>query len=58
MQRRKVKRKMMINMRIAIRRVTNNYKHKQCKMRTTKIKITMNKKVPSSYNEEKGKGRQ
>ncbi len=58
MQRREVKRKMMINMRIAIRRVKNNYKHKQCKMRTTKIKITTNKKVPNSYNEEKRKGRQ
>jgi ATP-dependent Lon protease len=45
----------MIDMRTASRRVTNNYKHKRCKMRTTKIKITTIKKVTSSYNQEGGK---
>jgi hypothetical protein len=48
---------MMNNMRTTTRRVANNYKHKRCKMKTTKIKITSNKKVPNSCNEEKGKGR-
>jgi hypothetical protein len=48
---------MMINMRTMTRRVANNYKHKPCKMKTTKIKITTNKRVPDNCNEEKGKGK-
>ncbi len=49
---------MTINMRIMTKRVTNNYKHKRCKMRTTKIKITMIMKVTSSSNQEGGKRKQ
>jgi hypothetical protein len=47
----------MINVRTAIRKVTNNYKHKRCKMKTTKIMITMTKRVVNSCNQEKGEGR-
>jgi hypothetical protein len=48
---------MMINMRIATKKVMNNYKHKGCKMRTTKIKIMTTRKVASNCNKEKEKGR-
>jgi hypothetical protein len=48
---------MMINMRTVTKRSTSNYKHKKCKTRTTKIKITMIRKVVGSYNEKKEKGR-
>jgi uncharacterized protein YhfF len=51
------KRKTMINMRTASRRVMNSYKHKRCKMKTTKIKITTIRRVTSSYNQDEGKGR-
>jgi hypothetical protein len=49
--------KMMINMRIATRRVVNSYKHKGCKMRTTKIKIMTTRRVASNCNKERRKGR-
>jgi hypothetical protein len=48
---------MIINMRIAIRRVVNSYKHKGCNMKTTKIKIMTTKRVGSNCNKERGKGR-
>jgi hypothetical protein len=48
---------MTINTRIVTRRIANNYKHKRCKMKTTKIKIMTNKRVSNSCNEEKGKGK-
>jgi len=47
----------MISMRIVIKRVVNSYKHKGCKMKTTKIKITTPRKVASNCNKEKGEGR-
>ncbi len=47
----------MINMRIVTKKNTSNYKHKKCKTRTTKIKITMIRKIVGSYNEKKEKGR-
>jgi hypothetical protein len=56
-KREKKRRKMMINMRTVTKRSTSNYKHKKCKTRTTKIKITMIRKVVGSYNEENEKGR-
>jgi hypothetical protein len=35
-----------------------NYKHKRCRMRTTKIKITMIRKVVvNNYSKERGEGR-
>ncbi len=40
---------MMINMRTATRRIGSNYKHKRCKMRTTKI---MTKRIANSCNQE------
>ncbi len=40
-------------MRTMTKRVTNNYKHKICKIQTTKIKIMTIRKVNSNYNEER-----
>jgi uncharacterized protein YhfF len=57
LQPRRRRRKTMIDMKITSRRVVNNYEHKRCKIRTTKIKITMIKKVASSYNQKGGEGR-
>ncbi len=42
-------------MRTMTRRITSIYKHKRCKTRTTKIKITMIRKVISSCSKERGK---
>ncbi len=47
----------MINMRISIKRAMNRYKHKGCKLKTTKIKIMTTKKVANNCNTDKGKGR-
>jgi len=57
LQPRRRRRKTMIDMKITNRRAMNNYEHKRCKIKTTKIKITMIKKVASSYNHEGGEGR-
>ncbi len=46
---------MTINMRTMTKRVPNNYKHKICKIHTTKIKIMIIRKVNNSYNEKRGK---
>lgn len=45
----------MINMRITTKRVANNYKHKKCKMKITKIKIMTTKKVVNTYSEKREK---
>ncbi len=45
----------MINMKTVTKRITNNYKHKRCKTRTTKIKITMIRKGASSCRKKKEK---
>jgi hypothetical protein len=47
----------MIDMKTASKRVANNYKHKRSKTRTTKIKITMIRRVVSSYSQKGGKGK-
>ncbi len=57
MQQKKKKRNMMINMKTMTRRTVNNYKHKRCKTRTIKIKITTTRRVSSSYNEKRREGR-
>jgi hypothetical protein len=44
-------------MRTMTRRIASNYKHKRCKTRTIRIKITMTRKVTNSYNKKRGKGR-
>jgi hypothetical protein len=44
----------MINMRIMTKKVTSRYKHKKCRMKITKIKITMTKKVVNNYSEKRG----
>jgi hypothetical protein len=41
---------MMINMTITIKRITNNYKHKRKRMRTTKI---ITKRIMDSCNQQK-----
>ncbi len=43
---------MTINMRTITKKVTNNYKSKRCKMKTTKIKITMTRRVVNNYSQE------
>jgi hypothetical protein len=45
----------MINMRTTPKKVVNNYKHKKCKTKITKIKIMMTKKVVKNCSENKGK---
>jgi hypothetical protein len=47
----------MINMRIVTRRVVNIYKHKGCKMKTTKIKIMTTRRVANNCNKKRGKGK-
>lgn len=47
---------MMINMRTTTKRVANSYKHKKCKTKITKIKITMTKNVVNNCNKKRGKG--
>jgi hypothetical protein len=42
---------MTINMRTTIRRITNNYKHKKEKMKTTKI---VTKRIMGNYNQKRG----
>ncbi len=44
----------MINMRIVTKRIVSNYKHKRCKTRIIKMKITTTRKAISRYNEKKG----
>ncbi len=46
----------MIDVKTATKRVVSSCKHKRCKTRTTKIKITMTKKVANNCSQEK-KGR-
>ncbi len=53
MQPRRRRKKTTINMKTMIRKVVSSCKrckHKIWKIRTTKIKITMTRKVTSSYN--------
>ncbi len=48
---------MMINIRTATKKVANDHKHKRCKMRITKIKIMMTRRVVNSCSEERGEGK-
>jgi hypothetical protein len=47
-------RKTMINMRIMTKRVVGSYKHKKCKMRTTKIEVKITRKIAKNCSEEGG----
>ncbi len=47
---------MTINMKTITKKVTNNYKHKICKTKTTKI--TMTKRVTNNCNQEGRERRQ
>ncbi len=48
---------MTIDMKIVSRKVTNNYKHKRCKIKITKIKIIMTRNVANSCSQVGGKRR-
>jgi len=41
-------------MRITTKKVTSSYKHKKCRMKITKIKIMMTKKVVNNYSGKRG----
>ncbi len=44
----------MINMRTVMKRVVNNHKHKKCKTRTKKIKITIIRRIIDNCSQEGG----